>query len=72
MAHGTDRSDIGTSRDTITLAALHHQPIVDAYLAQPIKLEHHTFAADHAVSDLRLALARAVVKFPGKHLRSPQ
>jgi hypothetical protein len=45
---------------------------VDTYLAQPIELEHHTFAADHAASDLRVAPARAVVKFPGKHLRSPQ
>lgn len=64
---------IGAGRDTITPAAVHHQPVVDAYLAHPgIQLEHYVFADDHALSGHRVALARAVVKFLGEHLRCPQ
>ena len=64
---------IGAGRDTITPAAVHHQPIVDAYQAHPgIKLEHYVFADDHALSGHRVALARAVVKFLGEHLRCPR
>ena len=63
---------IGTSRDSITPAAVHHQPVADAYLAQPIKLEHHLFATDHALSDHRVALARTVVRFLSTQLPGQQ
>jgi uncharacterized protein len=59
---------IGTSRDSVTPAAVHHQPVADACLAEPVKLEHHVFATDHALSDHRVALARTVVRFLGTHL----
>jgi dienelactone hydrolase len=64
---------IGTSRDSVTPAAVHHQAVVDAYLAQAaIKLEHHVFATDHALSDHRVALARTVLAFLSGHRQSPQ
>ena len=63
---------IGTSRDPITPAAIHHQPVADAYQARPIKLEHHVFATDHALSDHRVALARTVVRFLSTYLPGQQ
>jgi pimeloyl-ACP methyl ester carboxylesterase len=62
---------IGTGRDPVTPAAVHYQPLVDAYLAQPVsRLEHHLFATDHALSDHRVALARTLLDFLDRHLRT--
>jgi pimeloyl-ACP methyl ester carboxylesterase len=63
---------IGTSRDTITPATGHLQPVADAHLAQPINHEHHVFATGHALSDHRVALARTMVRFRGTHRRGQQ
>jgi pimeloyl-ACP methyl ester carboxylesterase len=61
---------VGTSRDEVTPAAVHHQPVVDAYLAHPVsRLEHHVFATDHALSDHRVALARTTLGFLDRHMR---
>ncbi|RVX38647.1 alpha/beta hydrolase family protein [Nonomuraea polychroma] len=55
---------IGTSLDTVTPHEVHHEPLVAAYQAQPIKrLEHHVFATDHALSDHRVTLARTILSF---------
>lgn len=63
---------IGTGRDPVTPAAMHHEPVADAYLAQGVHLEHHVFGTDHALSDHRVALARTVVRFLGTSLRNPR
>lgn len=62
---------IGTSRDTVTPPAVHHRPVVDAYLARSVEPDHCIFETDHALSDHRVALARAVVGFLGTHVRNP-
>ncbi|MEU8107831.1 alpha/beta fold hydrolase [Nonomuraea muscovyensis] len=55
---------IGTSLDTVTPNDVHHDPVVAAYQAQPVKhLEHHLFATDHALSDHRVTLARTILSF---------
>ncbi|GGO28161.1 hypothetical protein GCM10010116_56470 [Microbispora rosea subsp. aerata] len=60
---------IGTGRDPVTPADVHHRPLVDAYLAHPVPgLEHHVFHTDHALSDHRVALARTVIAFLDRHL----
>ncbi|GAA2893147.1 hypothetical protein GCM10010517_57680 [Streptosporangium fragile] len=60
---------VGTGRDTVTPAAMHHQPVVEAYRAHPVTtLEHHVFATDHALSDHRVALARTVLGFLDRHV----
>ncbi|MGI5270473.1 alpha/beta hydrolase family protein [Nonomuraea sp. CA-218870] len=60
---------IGTSSDTVTPYDLHHEPVVAAYQAHPIKsLEHHVFATDHALSDHRVTLARTILDFLARHL----
>jgi uncharacterized protein len=60
---------VGTSRDTVTPVAAHHQPVVDALLALPANhLEHHVFPTDHVLSDHRVALARTVLGFLDRHL----
>lgn len=63
---------IGTSCDSITPAAVHHQPVANAYLAEPVKLEQHVFATDHALSDHRVALARTVIRFLSTYLPGQQ
>ncbi|MFF5056567.1 alpha/beta hydrolase family protein [Micromonospora sp. NPDC000663] len=64
---------VGTSRDSITPAALHHQPVVEAYQAYPVPmLEQCIFPTDHALSDHRVALARTVVDFLDRRLREPR
>jgi pimeloyl-ACP methyl ester carboxylesterase len=64
---------IGTSRDNVTPAAVHHQPVVEAYQAHPVpRLEQRLFPTDHAVSDHRVALARAVVDFLDRQLQAPR
>lgn len=55
---------IGTSLDAVTPYDVHHEPVVTAYRAQPVRhLEHHVFATDHALSDHRVTLARTVLSF---------
>ncbi|WP_084957860.1 alpha/beta hydrolase [Thermoactinospora rubra] len=58
---------IGTSRDEVTPAAVHHRPLVEAY-AGPL-LEHHEWATDHALSDHRARLAGTVRGFLDRRLR---
>ncbi|GAA4636864.1 hypothetical protein GCM10023196_088310 [Actinoallomurus vinaceus] len=60
---------IGTGRDPVTPAPVHHEPVVDAYLVHPVRrLEHHVFPTDHALSDHRVRLARTLLDFLGRHL----
>ncbi|NUP75920.1 MAG: alpha/beta fold hydrolase [Nonomuraea sp.] len=55
---------IGTGHDPVTPYRVHHEPVVAAYRAQPVKrLEHHLFPTDHALSDHRVTLARTVLDF---------
>jgi uncharacterized protein len=62
---------IGTSRDTVTPAGVHHQPVVEAYRAHPVsRLEHRRFPTDHVLSDHRVALARTIVDFLDRQLRT--
>ncbi|WP_112134803.1 alpha/beta hydrolase family protein [Glycomyces dulcitolivorans] len=62
---------IGTGRDPVTPAELHHRPLVAAYRAHPVgRLEDRVFPTDHALSDHRLELARTIVDFIGRHLRT--
>jgi uncharacterized protein len=64
---------IGTSRDSVTPAAVHHQPVVDVYRAHPVpRLEQLLFPTDHALSDHRVALARTVVDFLDRQLQAPR
>ncbi|MFD8375349.1 alpha/beta hydrolase family protein [Streptomyces sp. NPDC059688] len=61
---------IGTSQDPVTPAKVHHLPLVKAFQDQPLPgLEHHVFPTDHALSDHRIALARAIIKFLDQHLK---
>lgn len=64
---------IGASHDISTPPALHHQPVVNAYLAAhgPL-LEHHVFATDNALSDHRKALAHTVLDFLRRNARGPR
>jgi hypothetical protein len=60
---------IGTGRDPVAPAAVHHTPLVEAYQAHPVsRLEHRLFPTDHALSDHRVALARTVVDFLDRSL----
>jgi pimeloyl-ACP methyl ester carboxylesterase len=63
---------VGTGRDTVTPAEVHHWPLVKAYQACPVsRLEHLLFLTDHALSDHRVALARTIVDFLDRYLRTP-
>lgn len=62
---------VGTGLDTVTPVATHHEPVVGAYLAASVALEHRVFTTDHALSDHRVALARTLVDFLDRHLREP-
>ncbi|MEV4805716.1 alpha/beta fold hydrolase [Nonomuraea sp. NPDC049421] len=60
---------IGTGRDDVTPSAVHHDPLVAAYQAHPVKRLHHdVLPTDHALSDHRVTLARMVLGFLGRHL----
>ncbi|MPZ93796.1 MAG: alpha/beta fold hydrolase [Propionibacteriales bacterium] len=62
---------LGTSRDAVTPADLHHWPVVDSYRTWPVvQLEHDIFPTDHALSDHRVALTRTVVSFLDRRLRA--
>ncbi|MFG1709746.1 alpha/beta hydrolase family protein [Nonomuraea sp. M3C6] len=55
---------IGSGLDTVTPYRVHHEPVVTAYQAQPVKqLQHHLFATDHALSDHRVTLTRTILSF---------
>jgi uncharacterized protein len=55
---------VGTGRDDVTPAPVHHEPVVRAYRAHPVeRLEEHLFPTDHAMSDHRVRLARTLVDF---------
>jgi uncharacterized protein len=54
---------VGTSRDAVTPHEVHHDPVVEAYRAADVRLEHHVFATDHALSDHRVTLARTILGF---------
>lgn len=61
---------IGTSRDAVTPAAVHHEPLVDALRAGPAaRLEEHVFATDHSLSDHRVTLAQTVIDFLDRTMR---
>jgi dienelactone hydrolase len=63
---------IGTGRDAVTPAEVHHAPVVEAYRAHPVdRLEHLVLPTDHALSDHRVRLARAVAEFLDRSLASP-
>lgn len=61
---------VAGSRDTVTPASIHHDPLVAAFAAAGAK---HTRSvvldADHAFSDKRIALAHAVVDWIGTECR---
>ncbi|MFC0030177.1 alpha/beta hydrolase family protein [Micromonospora chaiyaphumensis] len=60
---------VGTGRDPVTPVGIHHDPLVAAYLAHPVReLEHCVFHTDHVLSDHRVALARTVVAFLDRYL----
>ncbi|MEJ3745010.1 alpha/beta fold hydrolase [Actinomycetes bacterium KLBMP 9797] len=62
---------VGTGRDPVTPAEVHHWPLVEAYEAAAVsRLEHRVFPTDHALSDHRVALARTIVDFLDRHLRT--
>jgi pimeloyl-ACP methyl ester carboxylesterase len=62
---------VGTGRDSVTPAEVHHRPLVEAYQAYPVsRLEHRLFPTDHALSDHRVALARTIADFLDRHLRT--
>ncbi|MGE5289618.1 MAG: alpha/beta hydrolase family protein [Micromonosporaceae bacterium] len=62
---------IAGSRDTGAPAAVHYQPLVDAYRAAGCaRLEHHLLAAGHDLSSERVSLARTVLGFLGRNLPS--
>ena len=63
---------IGASGDTAAPPAVHHQPLVDAYLAHSVDMEHQMFATDHALADHRVALTRTVLAFLGAHRQGPR
>ncbi|NUW32996.1 alpha/beta fold hydrolase [Nonomuraea sp. SMC257] len=60
---------IGTSRDAVTAHTIHHEPLAAAFRARPSgALEEQVFATDHALSDHRVALTRALVSFLDEHV----
>lgn len=59
---------IGTSRDDVTPAAIHHDPLVRAFSKHGIQLRHDRMRTDHALSDHRIALTRHLVDFVRDYL----
>lgn len=63
---------IGTSHGTGTPPAVHHHPVVSAYLGTGgPRLEHHVFATDNSLSDHRKALVHTVLDFLRRNLPKP-
>lgn len=54
---------VGTGRDLVTPAAVHHAPVADALRAHGALLEDTVFDTDHALSDHRIRLARRLLSF---------
>lgn len=54
---------IGTSRDPVTPAALHHAPLVAAFSGAGSRLRHAVLPSDHALSDQWIQLTIRVVDF---------
>lgn len=64
---------IGTGRDPVTPAEVHHHPLVDTFTRHPVpQLEHHVFDTDHQFSDHREVLADTVRSFLDRRMRSYQ
>jgi dienelactone hydrolase len=60
---------IGTGRDDVTPAPVHHEPVVSAYRAHPVeRLEDHVLPTDHGLSDHRVRLTRTLTDFLRRHL----
>ncbi|GIF21987.1 dienelactone hydrolase [Actinoplanes tereljensis] len=57
---------IGASRDSLSVQAIHHDPLVEAYATA--RLEHHAFPTDHALSDHRLTAASTLINFLNRHV----
>lgn len=58
---------VGTTRDTVTPADVHYDPVAAAYRDHPVQaLEHDVFPTDHALSDHRVALTRTILAFLGR------
>lgn len=63
---------VGTSRDDVAPAEIHHEPVVAAYRTFSFpRLEHRVFATDHSLSDHRVTLARTVIDFLDRHMVRP-
>ncbi|MEV1011883.1 alpha/beta fold hydrolase [Streptomyces sp. NPDC049881] len=61
---------VGGGRDTVAPTGVHHRPLVDAYLAEPVpRLEHLVLPTDHALADHRVTLARTTIDFLDRHLK---
>lgn len=54
---------IGTSRDDVTPAAIHHAPLVEAFVRAGSRLEHAEIAGDHSLAGHRVELTTRVVEF---------
>lgn len=56
-------------RDAAAPPEAHHLPVVKAYEEFPVPgLEHAVFPTDHGFADHRIALARTVIDFLGRHM----
>jgi hypothetical protein len=61
---------VAGARDTVTPPSVHHEPLVAAFAAAgAAHTRSVTLDADHAFSDKRVALARAVVEWLGSECR---
>ena len=64
---------IGTGRDPVTPAEVHHHPLVDTFATYPVpRLEHQFFDTDHQLSDHRDVLADTVRGFLGRQMPGHQ
>ena len=63
---------VAGSRDTVAKPELHHAPLAAAIAAQPgARLTQVVLDSDHAFSDARIALARAVLDFLAQECTTP-
>ncbi|WTW93003.1 alpha/beta fold hydrolase [Streptomycetaceae bacterium NBC_01309] len=60
---------LAAEHDAAAAAETNHHPLVKAYEDFPVAgLEHAVYPTDHAFADHRIALARAVIGFLGRHM----
>ncbi|MCO5993763.1 alpha/beta hydrolase family protein [Actinoallomurus rhizosphaericola] len=60
---------VGTGRDDVTPAPIHHEPVARAYRDHPVaRLDEHVLPTDHGLSDHRVRLTRTLVDFLDRHL----